>query len=130
MAIPARATLTISAEAANSRTVAVQLQNGSGVDLVNRGVVEMYLSSDSAGDTPIASTASDSVITSGTDGAVVSASAATGVNATMFVSEVDGDIDVVITNATDQAKTVYLNVIMPNGKIVTSSAIAFVDDTP
>jgi hypothetical protein len=41
-----------------------------------------------------------------------------------LTSEADGDIDVVITEA--RVRTYYLNLIMPDGSVVTSGAIAFV----
>jgi hypothetical protein len=41
-----------------------------------------------------------------------------------LVSEIDGDIDVAITHAAG-AKTLYLNLLMPDGKIYSSPAITF-----
>jgi hypothetical protein len=82
---------------------------------------DFYLSSDTAGLTPVAIPTS---IAAGTDGAVVNVDAAT---SGKLITEVTGECDLVITGDTG-ADTVYLNVILPNGKIVTSGAIVIEAD--
>lgn len=125
---PASATFgTIAAEAANARTVPVQLKDHAGIDLANRGVVQMYVSTDATGDAP-GDGALTIALTAGTDGAILPGADASA-RAT-FVSEADGDIDVVLTDSADGALSVYLHVILSDGTIASSGAIAFADDTP
>lgn len=121
------------AEAANARTVSVQLNDRAGTAMAARSVVGMYLSSDANGDTPIDAIANDVLPTAGTDGAFLGfATDSALADGLLFhmVSEADGDIDVVLTNAADAAITVYLHVVLPGGKLSSSAAIAFADDTP
>lgn len=114
-----------SAEAADARTVSIQLKDHLGGDLAHRCVVQVYLSEDANGDLPGDGVAEIS-ISSGTDGEIISADE---YGATL-VSEADGDLDVLLTDGTDSAVTVYLHVVLPTGKIKSSAAIAFADDTP
>lgn len=111
-------TFSVGAEATNVITVAAQLKGQDLLDLAVRGYVYWYLSSDASGDV-LASAASGGV-TNGTDGIVKTS--VTGISG-FAVSESDGDIDFAITDST--ARTVYLNVVLPNGLIVTSGAITF-----
>lgn len=115
------------AEAANARTVAVQLLDYAGAALAARAVVQAYVSTDATGDAP-GDGAGTVALTAGTDGALLPGADASA-RAT-FVSEADGDLDIVLTDSADAGVTVYLHVVLPNGKVVSSSAIAFVDDTP
>lgn len=111
---------TIGAEAGNVITVAVQLRDVNARDLAVRGHVKWYLSDDAAGDT-FNATAPDGGVAAGTDGIVVATTAG---KAGWAVSEADGDIDFAITHAAG-AKTVYLNILLPDGTKVTSGAITF-----
>jgi hypothetical protein len=111
---------TIGAEIANVITVAVQLKSDQGTDLAVRGSVQWYLSDDAAGDVLVA-TAPDGGVAGGTDG--WTSPTVTGKRG-QSVSENDGDIDIAITHAAG-AKTVYLNIILPDGTIKTSPAITF-----
>lgn len=121
----ASASFSIGSEAANAITVAVQLLDEDGNDMVSIQGVKAYLSSDAAGGTlePDSATLS---ITAGTDGIAIPLADTDGIGSTaaFLVSEADGDIDVVITQ-TSGADTHYLNLIMPDGSIVTSGAITF-----
>ncbi len=118
-------------EVANARTVGIQLKDLAGVDLAVRSTLFGYLSSDAAGDTLEVS--GNFVVTSGADGTLLVASGDdAGVDVVLFPirSEADGDIDLVVTNPADGAPDVYLHLVLPNGKSVASTIIAFADDTP
>lgn len=114
------AQFTVGAEETNAINVAVQL-----VDRLNKNEVAdrvgllWYLSDDAAGDTPSA-TAPDGGVAIGTDGVLIEHTA--NLNGTV-ISESDGDIDITLTEA--GADTWYLNLVMPDGKVMTSGAITF-----
>jgi hypothetical protein len=110
---------TIGVEATNAITVNLQVLDDKGGDLEHRAKLDWFLSSDAGGDTLVATAASGGVA-AGTDGWL--AQTVTGKMGTL-VTEADGDADVVITDTS--ARTVYLNVIMPDGRLKTSEAITF-----
>jgi hypothetical protein len=115
-------TFTIGAETGgNTRIVSLQFKNHNGGDVAVRVHGRFYLSDDANGDTYIA-TAPSGAVTAGTDGHIQDLSG-TAKKMFSFVSEADGDLDVSIVEA--GAKTLYMNVMMPDGSIKTSSAIAF-----
>lgn len=114
------ASFSIGAEASNAITVSIQLKDALGRDCAIRQSVSAYLSSDANGDSVEAASATLSVA-GGTDGSTIELATD---NCFLLVSEADGDIDVVITE-TVGANTFYLNLVMPDGRIVTSGAITF-----
>ena len=109
------ATITLGA-VTTSCAVVIQLKDYAGNDLAVKGMVGLYLSSDADGETK------DNIdnIAAGTDGNVWELLAD---NYYMACSEADGDIDLTLTEAADT--DVYLNVVLPNGKIVTSAIMEF-----
>ena len=110
---------TIGSEAANAINVAIQLTDRkNGGDISERVALMWYLASNATGDA--IATAPDGGIAIGTDGLLIEH---TNNVAGMVVSEVDGDIDVTITEST--AKTFYLVLVAPDGKLYPSSAITF-----
>jgi hypothetical protein len=111
---------TIGAEVSNVITVAVQLKDGGGKDLAVRGHVRWFLSDDANGDSLVA-TAPDGGVAGGTDG--WTSQTVTGKRGES-VSEADGDIDIAVTHAAG-AKTVYLVVMLPDGSLKASGALAF-----
>jgi len=115
----------VSAEAANARTVSLQLLDRENRDLAMRAGVWGYLSSDPNGDVlePHSATLT---IAGGTDGIVVpnAAANAAGHSAFWAISEADGDIDLTITQ-TSGADTFYVVIVLPNGELFVSPAIAF-----
>lgn len=115
---PSRATITVGTETSNAINVAIQLQSG-GEDLYESGVVHAYLSDNSDGST-LAASAPDGGWAIGTDGLLIPVVAN---KAAILVSESDGDIDVTITEST--AKTFYVVVILPSGRVVVSDAVTF-----
>lgn len=116
------ATFTIGTETAGDAiTVGVTLLGTDKAAIDFRACCDFYLSSDTAGQVPVAIPTS---IAAGTDGAVVNIDAAT---SGKLITEATGECDLVITGDTG-ADTVYLNVILPNGKVVTSGAIVIEAD--
>lgn len=110
-------TFTIGAEAANVINVGLQIEGPSqGEAFDGTGGVILWLSDDTAGQT--LATAPDTVAI-GTDGTLVTI----GTNLYFAICEVDGDIDIDITETL--ADTFYMNVLMPNGEVITSGAITF-----
>ena len=110
---------TIGSEAANAINVSIQLTDRkNGGDIAERVALMWYLASNATGDA--IATAPDGGIAIGTDGLLIEH---TNNVAGVVVSEVDGDIDVTITEST--AKTFYLVLVAPDGKLYPSSAITF-----
>lgn len=117
------ASFVVGAEAANTINVAIQLKDDkTGLDLAARAAAGMYLSDDADGDS-IAATAPSGAVAIGTDG-ILHDTGGGSKKVFLLVSEADGDIDVNITEA--GAKTFYLVLVMPNGRLVPSGAITFV----
>jgi hypothetical protein len=113
------ATFSVGTEGTDAIIVGVQLKTEAGVDIAHRGVVHAYLSDDANGDSLVASAPSGGVAI-GTDGLAIPLVAN---KAFLLTSEADGDIDLSITEA--GAKTCYLAVVLPNGKLTVSGAITF-----
>ena len=117
------AAFAIGAEAGNVINVGIQLkEDKSGNDLAARASVRMYLSDDANGDNVVA-TAPSGAVAIGADGVLHDIGGGTK-KVFMLVSEADGDIDVNITEA--GAKTLYMVLVMPNGRLIPSGAITFV----
>lgn len=106
---------TIGAET-TSRTVAMKFHGTAG-----RIGFLCYLSNDATGDTLI-TTAPTGTVVVGTDGLLV-ADFGAAKKSFWMVTEENGQADLVITEA--GAKNMYLNVVMPDGNVVTSPLIAF-----
>ena len=114
------ATITVGTEAANVINVSIQLVDVNGTALATKAYLPMYLSSDSAGLT-IEGSGPDSWAI-GTDGILI-ANGGDSVISGALISEADGDIDINMTHV--GADTFYMNLVMPDGRIVTSGAITF-----
>jgi hypothetical protein len=118
----AGATISVAAvnDTANTCAVSIQLTDANGNDINYRGAVHFYLGGIN-GDT--LSTAATSLAI-GTDGLMIEPiSNSYG----LLVSEADGDIDLVVGGGTGNYTT-YLNLVLPTGVLVTSSAIVFTAD--
>ncbi len=114
-----KASFTIGAENTNAINVAIQLSNrDNGNELTERAALQWYLAADTNGDS--IATAPSGGIAIGTDGLLIEH---TNNIAGVVVSEADGDIDVTITEST--AKSFYLILIAPDGKLYSSGAITF-----
>jgi len=111
------ALFTVGAESSNVINVAIQL-----VDRDNRTEVDervglaYYWSDDANGDTPSSTPPTTTAI--GTDGGITNSGAVGNV-----ISETDGDLDLDVTEA--GTGTWYLNLILPDGKVMTSGAVTF-----
>ena len=101
----------------NAITVNVQVKNANGGDSVGRIPVTVYLLGDANGDSLAA--AASGGIAAGADGWLIAT--VTG-RVLEGCTENDGDLDVVITDAT--ARTVYLGVVV-DGVLYVSSAVTF-----
>ena len=112
------ATFTIGAEDTNTITVNVQLTDGNGDEMATRSAVQFYLSDNADGDTVVAAATS---LVAGTDGVMIESVAN---SAGLLISEADGDIDVIVGDASGAA-TYYLVLVMPSGQLVVSDAITF-----
>ena len=112
------ATIVVGAEAANVRNITIQLKDANGADLAVRGAVMIGVFLD-AGPDALVVTGGSTGIAIGTDGFIV----ATLVAKKLFlvISEADGDIDLTWTDT--GTEVAFLGVILPNGKIVMSSAL-------
>lgn len=113
------AAIVVGAEITNVIPVTIQLNDGGGTALAVRAAVHAYLSDDANGDS-IVTTAPSGGWAIGTDGLLIPMVAN---KAAVLVSEADGDIDLAITEA--GAKTCYLVLVMPDGRLIVSDAITF-----
>jgi len=114
------ATMTVGTEAADVINVAIQLNDRLNGNEVGAAVsLFWYLSTDAAGQVP-ASTAPDTLAI-GTDGALIEWAA----NLSGLITlEADGDADLDFGENGDGFW--YLNLVMPDGKLMTSAIIDFV----
>lgn len=110
---------TIGAEAANVIKVTVQLRAGSGPVAMRAGLLA-YLSDDANGDS-VVGTAPDGGWAIATDGVLIPVVAG---KVAYFIAEATGKFDVNITHA-GGAKTCYLVIVHPSGKMSSSGAITF-----
>ena len=97
--------------------VAMQFKDVAGNDVSHPITVNCYLSTDSAGQTLAIDSTDTTEIAIGTDGTILAELAADIM--AVCVSESDGDLDLEITVV--DSKTVYFNVVMPNGEVKTCS---------
>jgi len=119
--VPTDATVTLGTATGGAFPVYVQLLGPSGVDMKYSSVVRVYMSSDSAGDTLAIDSTDTTDITILTDGTIIKEDA-TDVYQTVK-SESDGDIGFTCTVAS--GKHAYLNVILPNGRVVTGAIMSY-----
>lgn len=121
------AVITVGEEAADVINVAIKLKGPSSADLAVRASILAYLSDDAYGDSVVATEPSGAVAI-GTDGLLIpiltgASAAELAKSIFQLTSESDGDIDIDITEA--GAKTLYLVLVMPDGRLVVSDAITF-----
>jgi len=119
----ASVSFSVASEATEAIIVSCQFKDAAGADMTSARCLRAYLSADSAGQT--AASSANLTITSGTDGLTQVSVDADTINMLWLTSEADGDVDVVITDASTGTLTNYLNVVTPDGKIHTSGAITF-----
>jgi hypothetical protein len=118
--IAADASITIGDEAANARTITIQLKkaNGDDIEAVTHFWLAVFTSADA---TAFATTGGSTGVEIGTDGALLGVVAK---KLFLCTSEADGDWDGTWTDTADE--TVALGVILPTGRMVMSEA--FVND--
>jgi hypothetical protein len=112
---PTDATFTIGAQAGDVINVAVQLVSG-GSPVSGAYAVQYYLSSDAAGQ---ALGTDPGTVAIGSDGTILAEHVDDLVG--MVVTETTGTFDLDVTDA--DTGTLYLNVVLPNGRVITSGAI-------
>ena len=113
----AGASIVVSAENANVRTIAIQLKDAQGKDIAHRAAVQIAVLADANGDA-FAAVGGSTGIAIGADGALLPVVAK---KLFMAISEADGDIDLTWTDTGTEAA--YLAVILPNGRMVISAAL-------
>lgn len=116
---PKYATFTSSgASAGNLFEYAIQLQDSNRRNLNQAVAIPFYISSDAAGQSPL-STAISCSLAGSTDGAILETIAN---SAGLLICESNGDVDMRLGDSL--ARSVYINLCMPDGTIVTSSELA------
>lgn len=113
----AGASIVVSAENANVRTIAIQLKDAQGKDIAHRAAVQIAVLADENGDA-FAAAGGSTGIAIGADGALLPIVAK---KLFLAISEADGDIDLTWTDTGTEAA--YLAVILPNGRMVISAAL-------
>lgn len=114
----ADASIAVSAEDTNVRTITIQLKDAKGNDIDYVETVEILVFA-SAAMTAFASTGGSTGLAIGTDGALLTVVAKKYFLAT---SEADGDIDLTWTDT--GTETVAVGVRLPNGRVIVSDAFA------
>ena len=113
----ADASITVAAEAGDARAITIQLKDAAGADIAVRQAVFIAVLLDANGDAFV-TTGGSTGIAIGTDGALHTITAK---KLFLAISEADGDIDLTWTDTGTEAA--YLAVILPNGKMIISSAL-------
>lgn len=113
----ADASITVGAEAANVRAITIQLKDANGNDIDYVETVFAYLTT-TAARTAFVTTGGSTGIEIGTDGAALAIVAK---KLFILTSEADGDIDLTWTDTGTEAA--FLNLVLPNGRVITSAAL-------
>ncbi len=111
------ASITVGAENTNVRAITIQIKDGAGADIASRQAVMIAVLADANGDAFVG-TGGSTGIAIGTDGALLPIVAK---KLFLAISEADGDIDLTWTDTGTEAA--FLAVILPNGKMIISSAL-------
>jgi len=112
---------TVSDNDTTTPNVAMQFKDVGGNDVSHPVAVMCYLTTDSAGQTLAVDATDTTDIAIGTDGTIL-AELVTDIMA-VCVSEADGDLDLEVTVV--DGKTVYFNVVMPNGEVKTCATALY-----
>ena len=116
---PATSTITVGTESSNVVNVAVQFNDVTATAMTEPVSAFIYFSDDALGQT-VTSDPFDTLAV-GTDGTIIVAYTAGAV--VQAVSEADGDLDLDCTQSA--ADTVYMNIVAPDGTLLTSSVLTF-----
>lgn len=109
------ATVTVGDEAANVRTITIQLKDADGKDITYVETVDIIIAN-SADLTTLAAPAPSTGLAAGTDGAIMAIKAH---NFYLATSESDGDIDLTWTDTGTAAAWIFVR--LPSGGIVAGS---------
>lgn len=112
------ASITVSTETNDVRTITIQLKDANGDDINYVETVQILVFS-SAAMTAFATTGGSTGLAIGTDGALLALVAK---KVFMATSEADGDIDLTWTDTASES--VAIGVRLPNGRVVVSDAFA------
>ena len=115
--ICADATITVGDESANARAITIQLKDANGNDIATAEPIWAFLTT-TAARTAFVTTGGSTGIAIGTDGALLAVIAKM---LFLLTSEADGDIDLTWTDTGTEAA--FLNLILPNGRVITSAAL-------
>lgn len=113
------ASFTVGTEATNAINVAVQLVDGTGVNVAVRKALPWYLSSAANGGTRLG-TAPNGGTAIGANGSLIESIAEL---SGLMIFNASGQADINITDS--GTPTMYLVVVMPNGSLAVSGAITF-----
>jgi len=116
-------TITVGSEATDVINVAVQLLGSNAENLSDRGCVHWYLSGDADGDGMLVTEPTTMPVVIGTDGIVLEDWDSTTDKVGCVISDDTGVFDLDIEDT--GTPTMYLIVILPNGRVKASSAITF-----
>ena len=105
---------------AGTDTVAIQFKGSNGEDITEAVCVPWYLSTDSAGQTIATDSTDVTTLAIGTDGTLIEL---TDNLYGFLICEADGDADLAIV--IPSGKSVYLNLVMPSGRLSTSDEITY-----
>jgi len=120
---PTDAVITVGANTAGSFPIGIQLLGPNGKALTHSACVFCYLAKDAAGATICVDATDTTSMAAGSDGLMVEAAGYATAVSGHFVSEDDGGID--ITAIVLTTKTMYLVVVLPNGKLVISDIMTY-----
>ncbi|MDD4873388.1 MAG: hypothetical protein PHE15_00195 [Dehalococcoidales bacterium] len=112
---------TVSDNDTTTPNIAMQFKDVGGNDIDHPVAVVCYLSTDAYGQTLAVDSTDTSQIAIGTDGTILY-EPVTDI-AAYCVSETDGDLDLEITVV--DGKSVYFNVVMPNGEVSTCATALY-----
>ena len=118
---PTDAAITLGTPTAGAFPVYIQLLGQSGCDMKYSSVVRVYMSSDAAGDTLAIDSTDTTDITILIDGTIIKEEVSDVMQ--IIKSEADGDIGLTCTVAS--GKHAYVNVILPNGRLVTGAIMSY-----
>lgn len=112
---------TVSDNDTTTPNIAMQFKDIAGNDIDHPVAVTVYLSTDTAGQTLATDGTDTTDIAIGTDGTIL-AELVTDIMA-VCVSAADGDLDIEVTVV--DTKSVYVNVVMPNGEVKTCATALY-----
>lgn len=119
VAMVQNATFSATAEAVNARTVTIQLVDGAGDNINYKAAVNVFLATSASDLTVAAAPSAGTAI--GAKGTIIKEHTAEVFMA--VTTDVAGAVELTLTEVT--AKNFFVAVVLPGGKIVVSSAIAF-----